>query len=178
MADYSHEQISLLIKCFWRGIWPQFPFYRPLFIYFSQNYFQKEKKSSRGKELQNSSHSRSTKEGCVARGVEQEWVWEKEERNRRAANTQGPMESLDLSANAKRTTKALEVGRHGLTSAKTFFWVTTWTEVGGLGLWARRRVEKLSGLPSVLSRKTRGKRRMKLTLAGSTAKFSSVYPLV
>lgn len=109
MANYSHEQISLLIKCFWRGIWPQFPFYRPLFIYFSQNYFQKEKKSSRGKELQNSSHSRSTKEGCVARGVEQEWVWEKEERNRRAANTQGPMESLDLSANAKRTTKALEV---------------------------------------------------------------------
>lgn len=50
----------------------------------------------------------------------------------------------------------------------------------GRGTWAmsKERVEKLYGLPSVLSRKSRGKRRMKLTLAGSTAKFSSVYPLV
>lgn len=114
-------------------------------LFFTKLFPERKKKSSRVKELQNSSHSRSTKEGCVARGVEQEWVWEKEERNRRAANTQGPMESLDLSANAKRTTKALEVGRYDLTSAKTFFWVTTWTEVGRLGLWARRQLKSYLG---------------------------------
>jgi hypothetical protein len=73
MAAYGHEQIIFLVKLFWGIILPPFSFYRHLFIFLLQNYFQKERKknSSGDKDLKNSPHSRNTKNVCVSGDVEQ-----------------------------------------------------------------------------------------------------------